>query len=79
LNFDDFVKRPLKRHPGESRGSELLAIKIPAFAGMTNLMEFRLLTKSSILGIEFFLLFGAWNLEFSALSLCPLGLCGEKL
>jgi len=48
---DDFVESQMGRHPGESRGPDFAPTKvgnhlkdwIPAFAGMTNFIEFRLL------------------------------------
>ena len=51
--LDDLVKSLLDRHPGESRGPQHLEITVrlrrTAFAGMTDSMEFRLFTNSSIL------------------------------
>jgi hypothetical protein len=46
--FDDFAKSLFKRHPGESRGPDVVPTKvgnhvkdwIPAFAEMPNFMEF---------------------------------------
>ncbi len=41
MKLDGFVKNHQGRHPGESRGPEILFHWIPAFAGMTEKAFFR--------------------------------------